>query len=828
MNVLGFAARSLRREFRHGELATLVAALVLAVAALTAVGTLTNRVEQAMLASTADLVGGDLDVSAPRAGLGAEFADMATRLGLEHSRGAEFASVVFAGEASQFSEIRAFDAAFPLRGKLGILDAAGQPRDVHGPESGTVFVDPAILTTLKRSIGASLQIGGRDLRIAGTIVNAPGSSPMRLAPTVLMNLADAEAIGLLAPGSRARHRLLLAGPEAALAEYVEWARPRLADGARLNTLADARTSLRAAFERGENFLNLAALLAALLAGIAVALAAQRFARRKVEDVALLRCLGASRNEIVQSLILQLALLALPASLCGAVLGIGLQEVAFALARSLLGGTSVGLPLGPAAAAFCIGLAVLFGFALPPLLRLRDVAPMRVFRREWRARPRRFDLLYALPVCVAAGLILLQSSSTTLAVVLACGLFGVALVTTVVCLALLRLLRALSARVSGALRFGIANLGRRRSLTLIQVGALALSLTALDLLAVIGPSLLDRWRAELPTDTPNYFVINLQEGQRATFAEQLAQLDADHLNLLPLAPGKLVAINGKPPRAEDYSDPDRAGNWIDGEVRLSWSEAMPSTNRILAGQWNASPGDAAGLSVEEGFAKLFGLELGDQLTLRFGSDEVTATVTSLREVDWQSFSANFFMMLDPAHADGLAHSLVASFHLDAEASALSPLMAAMPNLSLFDINAILDRIRELIGRVSAAVTWVLGFSLAAGLLVLLAALAATADERRFEMALLRTLGAHRRQLDLAVLGEFATLGLLAGLVAALGAALTGMALATEVFRMEAYLPPFGTLALVTSAAAMLVMLAGLVASLRIARTPPMRVLRHATA
>src|SRR6185369_1977824 len=307
-------------------------------------------------------------------------------------------------------------------------------------------------------------------------------------------------------------------------------------------------------ERGEAFLRLAALLAALLSGIAVALAAGRYARRKTDEVALLRCLGASASEVLAATGFTLVLLALPACLIGAMLGLGLQELVFAFARDLLPGTVAKTPLMPTVAAFAVGLAVLFGFALPPLLRLREVPPVRVFQRAIGARVRRFDALYLLPVVLGAGLIWFESDSLALA-----GMVSI------------RLLSRVLRRMPGALRFGAANLARRRGLSLLQITALALALTALDLLAVVGPSLLGAWRAELPADTPNYFLINIQPEQSDEVRARLAALNADNVSMMPLAVGKLVAINGKAPRAEDYQD-RRAAGWINGETRLSWSAA----------------------------------------------------------------------------------------------------------------------------------------------------------------------------------------------------------------------------------------------------------------
>jgi putative ABC transport system permease protein len=821
-----FAARSLLREFRHAELATLAAALALAVAALTAVATLASRVEHALVASAAELIGGDLGIGASHA-LQPAFVVEARRRNLATNVLADFPSVVFVGDKSRLCDVRASDDAFPLRGALTVLDAAGKETPAHTPPAGTVYADHAVLVALDLAIGAHVQLGGRDLVVGGEIGKSPdGGNLFRLAPRVLMNISDAQASGLLGVGSRARYRLLVAGREGDVAAFAEWARPQLPDGAEITTVEDAQQNLRSAFERGESFLRLAALLAALLSGVAVALAAQRFARRKVEDVALLRCLGASRGEIVSALVLELTLLAVPACLAGLALGLVLQQIVLSLASGLLPGAAPGLPWGPPLAAFAVGLAVLFGFSLPPLLRLRDVEPMRVFRRDLATRARRFDALYLLPVAVGALLVLFGAGNLRLAATLAAGFAGVGVATLVLGFALLGVVRVATKRLRGALRFGLANLVRRRSLTLLQAGALALSLTALALLGVVGPSLLERWRAELPIDTPNWFMINLQPEQSSPMQQRLRELGAGNVNLLPLAAGKLVAINGRAPNAADYGDDRRAGGAISGEVRVSWSAQLPPANVLLKGEWFGAQVAKPQLSVDQMWIDLFHLKLGDTLTLRVGEREIEATIASIRRVDWASFRANFFLMLDPVNGEKLPHSFVASFHLDgAHTNALAALSHDYPNVSLIDLNAILDRVRDIIGRVSRAVTWVLGFSLLAGVLVLVAALASTADERRFESALLRTLGAHRRQLSIAVLAEFAVLGLLAGTIAVIGSSLLGSVLAREVFKLAGYTPPVATLAVLVAAAALTVALAGWIGTLRIARTAPIVVLRQ---
>lgn len=825
MKPLRQAARSLRREARHAELLTLAAALVLAVAALGAVTTLASRIEAALLASSAELLGGDLGILA-RSPLPPAFDQQASAEGLARNHLADFPSVVFAGERSRLVDVRASDRAFPLRGTLRVRDAAGEVHAAHAPPPGEVLIESPVADALGVGPGDRLQLGDRDLAIAGIVAEAPdGGELFRFAPRVLMNLADAEAAGLLGAGSRVRHRLLLAGPPAAIGRYAAWARAHLPENGELTTLEDAQQNLRNTFERAEAFLRLGALLAALLAGIAIALAAQHFARRKLDEVALLRCLGAARGEILATLLAQLALLALPACLLGAALGLALQELVLALAAGLLPGTPPPLPFAPVLVAAVVGLAVLFGFALPPLLRLREVTPLRVLRHDLEPGARSFDAFYLLPLALGGLLIVLGAADLRLAGTLAAGFAGVALATLVFGLALLALVRRLARRLRGALRFGLANLARRGALSLLTVGALALGFTAVAILAAIGPSLLEHWRGRLPADTPNWFVINLQPGQRPAFEAELARLDATRVAILPLAAGKLLAINGRRPQAGDFAD-RRAGDWLQGEIRASWSAALPESNTVLEGRWLPARPEEPELSVDRSWQKMFELKLGDRLTLRLGERELTARITSFRGVQWDSFRPNFFLMLDAATGATLPHGLIASFHVDPSRNAtLAALAREFPNLSLLDVNQILDRVRSIMDQVSRAVAWVLGFSLLAGFLVLAAALAATADERRRESALLRALGASRAQLGIASLAEFAALGTVAGSIAVVGASLLGSALASQVFKLEGYLPPLGSLVLVIAGASASIALLGWLGTLRLSRTSPMGVLRR---
>lgn len=826
MKMLLLALRSLRREWHLPELRTLAASLVLAVVALGVVATLATRIERGMLASAAELIGGDIGVSSPQP-LPDTFAERARGDGLQLARTASFPSVAFAHEQTQLLDVQAVDAHYPLRGKLELRDAAGRTRNGHAPAAGEVYLDHRALVALDLKVGQPLQLGGRELTIAAELLRQPdGGELLALAPRALMSLADAEQAGLLGTGSRARHRLLLAGTPGAVQVWRDWAQATaLPQGAQLITPEQTQERMRTSFDRAGAFLRLTALLSALLAGIAIALSAQRYARRKTAEVALLRALGTPRRRVLGLLLGTLGALAVPATALGVLLALGLAQLAWLLASQLFGNVPTVLPLAPSFAAAAMGMAVLVGFALPPLARLAEVAPVAVFRQSMPRRVRRFDALYLIPALVALGLIWSQSSSLTLAGILAASLLGVALIAALLAAALLWLARRIAPGAHPALRLGLAALARRPALSVIQATALSLGLCALLLLAIVAPALLQGWRQELPADTPNWFALNLQDDQRAGFAQALAATGGDQLNMLPLAVGKLTAINGHPIDQLAFAD-ERAKDWADRQLRLSWSAELPPANDVIAGRWQGPQPAQAEVSIDTMWRDMFALKLGDTLRFDVGEGSIDAKVSSVRKVDWSSFRVNFFLLLDPAHAGALPHTWLASFHLPrGHAGELAQLSRDYPNLSLVDVDSLLDRVREIVDRVSNAVRWILGFSLLAGALVLAAALAASAAERRHEAALLRTLGARRAQLRVAAACEFALLGLVAGLTAALGAAGAGLWLGQAVFHIEGFVPPPWPLLGGAAGAALVVMLLGLAGTRKVSRTPPMRLLRE---
>jgi len=826
MRLAWLALRHLRREWHLPELRTLAASLLLAVVALGVVATLATRIERGMLAGAAELIGGDAGLASPQA-VPAAFDDAARQRGLATARAATFPSVAFAHEQTQLLDVTAAGPRYPLRGTLELRDATGRHYVGHAPGAGQVYLDHRALVALGLAVGQRLQLGGSELTIAAELLRQPdGGQLLALAPRAVMSLTDAETAGLLGSGSRARHLLLLAGEPADVAAWRAWAQTAtLPQGASLVTPEQTQERMQASFDRAGAFLRLTALLSALLAGIAIALSAQRYARRKTAEVALLRALGTPRRRVMGLLLGTLGALALPTAALGVGLALGLTQLAWTVARSLVGTVPTALPLAPALAAAAMGIAVLAGFALPPLARLADVPPVAVFRQSVARRSRRFDLLYLVPLVVALALIWSQSRSLTLAGILAASLLGVAAVAAALAALLLWLARRVTPGTHPAVRLGLAALARRRALSLVQATSLSLGLCALLLLAIVAPALLQGWRQELPADTPNWFAMNLQDDQRQGFTQALTALGGEKLNMLPLAVGKLSAINGKPVNTLRFDD-ERASHRADRQLRLSWAAEAPPGNAVVAGHWHGAHPARAEVSIDTTWRDMFALELGDTLRFEAGEGRIDATVTSIRKVDWSSFRVNFFLLLDPAHAETLPHTWLASFYLPrGHADGLAQLARDYGNLSLIDVDSLLDRVREIVARVGGAVRWILAFSLLAGALVLAAALAASAAERRHEAALLRTLGARRTQLRVAAACEFALLGLIAGLTAALGAAGAGWWLGRSVFHIAHFMPPAGPLLLAALGAAVAVMVLGLAGTRAVSRTPPMRLLRE---
>ena len=833
MQTLQLALRLVGRDWRAGELRVLIAAVFLAVASVGTVGFFADRVKAGLAQQANMLLGADLMISGDRP-LPALFADEARRRDLETSAAIRFNSMVQPadGTASNavLTDVKAIAAGYPLRGAIALVESgSADRRDAQGiPARGEAWIDTRLADRLGAQKGMKVAVGEATLTVTAIIAQDPEIAGLTFAPgpKLLLNLDDVPATKLLQPGNRATWRLLIAEREpGGIERFQAWLSGKTTAGQRVETVRDLRPEVRQTLERAERFLGLSALVAVLLAAVAVALAASRYLRRHLDASAMLRCFGSSVARTLALFVIQFAVLGIAASMIGIVGALIGQQLLAALLSSAF---VEALPLPgwtPALKAFATGMLLLFGFALPPLVALANVPPLRVLRRDL-PRPRAGGILaYACGAGVVAVLIAWQAHEAQAATIMLGGVAGLLIAAAALAWVLLTLLKRVPQR-GVSWRFGLANLRRRALASSLQIGALALGMTSLLLLTVVRGDLLRDWRASLPPDAPNQFLVNVLPDQVEDARTWLAKTVDVAPQFKPMVRGRLVELNGRPLDTTQYTE-TRARRLAEREFNLSWTDRLPDGNRTVSGSfWSPqAQGAEAGISLEEGIAQTLGVKLGDRLTFDAGGIRVTAPITSLRKVDWDSFRVNFFALFAPGALDSLPATYIAAFRApEGNTAWLSGLVQRYPNILSIDVAEILRQIQGIIDRVARAVEFVFLFTLAGGLLVLQAAIASTQDERKLDAAIVRTLGASQRQLQSAQATEFLLLGALAGLLGAAGATAIGWALAEHVFNIR-----FSGNALVwlygIVGGAVAVTLAGWLGTRSTVNEPPLTVLRQ---
>ncbi|MBK9326871.1 MAG: FtsX-like permease family protein [Hydrogenophilales bacterium] len=829
---LPLAARLLLREWRAGEIRVLLLAVALAVASLTAVAFFADRVERALGQEANTLLAADLALVSDHP-VGTALEAEARRRGLAVAHTTTFLSMALAGDGNLLAGIKAVSPGYPLRGALRTapaLFAADAP--ARGlPAPGQAWVDERLATGLGVRIGDPVEVGEARFTVAAilTFEGERGGNFMALAPRLLLNQADLPGTGLVQAGSRITYRLLVAGEGEAVAGFQAWAKERLERGQQLEDVRGARPELRQILDRAQRYLGLAAVLTVVLAAAAAHMALRRYTRRHFDQFALLRCFGASRRRLLGLYFQQLASLGLLAGLLGGFLGwLAQRFVVFLLGDALRLGLPPASPR-PLLLAVVAGCALVLAFSLPPLLRLARVPALRVLRRDLGPPGGGSLLAHGAGLALVGGLLFWQAGDGRLGLWVIAGVLATTLAAVLVVQGLLRPLPFLARRLPASRhplvlgpRLALTGLRRRGWETTLQAIALSLGLFALLLLTLVRDDLLESWRSQVPAGAPNRFVINIQPDQVAAVRAFLTDQGVRDVVLYPMARARLVAIAGRPVSPDDYEE-DRARRLAEREFNLSAMAEPPPDNRIVAGRWWAR-GETQGFSVEAGIADTLGIRLGDVLDFDAGGLPLSGRVTSLRQVDWDSFRVNFFVVAPAGVLDALPRSHITSFYLPpARVGVLSGLVAAFPNVTVIDVEQVMAELRGLMDRVSGAVRTIFLFSLGTGLLVMLAALYARRDERAREIGIWRTLGASRATLRAALAAEFAVLGLLAGAVAAGAASLLAWVLATRVFDLPHAPDPWIWLAGL-GGGLLLVLATGLAATRGLLNQPPLAAIR----
>jgi len=827
--------RTLGRDLRAGELRLILLAVTLAVAALTAVGFLADRFQSGLKRDARQLLGGDVvlvsDLPAP-----IEFLNQAQALGLQLSATLTFPTMARATDAqgggSKLVALKAVESGYPLRGRLSVADAPGQQGEpAQGiPDPGTVWVDASLLEALALKSGDMLLLGASSLEIARVIVLEPdrGAGFINFAPRVMLRSSDVAATGLVQPASRVTYRLAAAGADRAVARFTRWAdeqiKSRQLRGIRVESLDSGRPEMSQTLERAEKFLNLVALLAAMLSAVAVALAARGFASRHLDDCAMLRVLGLGQAAIAWSYAIEFALVGLAASVLGVALGFGVHLVMVGLLAGVVQTSLPAASVWPVLLGLGSGFTLLLAFGLPPVLQLAQVPALRVLRRELgELKPVTLAVL-ALGVCGFAALLLVVGRDLKLGLI-AVGGFAVA-----ICLfALLGWLGVLALRrlvnentAPRWLVLATRQLAAYPGYAVVQISGLAVGLLALVLLVLLRTDLIAGWKQSTPADAPNRFVINVQPEQSGPFQLALKSAGIAHYDWYPMIRGRLVAINGRAIGPQDYIE-DRARRLVDREFNLSFDAQLPEHNALVAGQWVEE--QAGTVSMEVGIAKTLGLKLGDSLRFDIAGQSQEVRITSLRQVNWGSMRANFFALFPVSRLEGVPVTWMSAFRAPAQPGFDAALVRQFPNITTVDMGTTLAQVQRVLDQVVRAVELLFAFTLVAGLTVLLAAVGATREERVRDYAIMRAVGARTDLLRQVQRAEMVGVGLMAGTLASTAASAVGWALARWVFgfdwSLSLVVPVAGALA-----GALLALLGGWWSLREVLRRPVLETLRRA--
>ena len=830
MKATAFALRSFGRELRSGEVLVLLAAVALAVAALTAVGFLTDRIGKAVARQANEVLAADLRLRSQEP-IPDTWKSLAEQNGLQTAETMIFPSVVFNGDESALATIKAVGERYPLRGQVRVSDTLfGEQRVVDGiPLPGEIWADGALLARVNADVGDRLAIGDSDLKVTAVLTYRPDQSIgfASLAPSLLLNIGDIEATGLVAEGSRVAYALLVAGDDAAVNAFNDDIQDELPESVRASNREESSERANNAADRAQQFLSLTAIISLLLSAVAVAMSARRFAHRRMDTVALMKSLGATQGFVISVAIIQLLLLGVLGIVAGSIFGFVVEEFLSWILADIIASDLPQVGMMPVILAGGSAMLLLVGFALPSLIQLRNTPPLRVLRHDAMPPAPSRLLVAGLSLAAVAALLYRSVGDALMLVILLGGIIVIAAALYIVGRGLVAMMGRFRSGVGVAWRYGLANVARRGRASAVQVVAFGLGLTVLLLLTIVRTDLLEGWRQTLDEDAPNHFMINIQPHERDSVSAIFASATIDAPDYMPLVRARMSTINGEPVDDREYPTPD--GRWFaNREANLSWAATLSSSNEVVEGEWWPEDYDGPPLaSIEQGVATETGLGIGDNMAFMIGGSEIEMRISSIREVNWDSFQPNFFVVASPGALDGMPTTYISSLRIEADKKAvLVKLVRTHPSISVIDLDSILQQIRGIIEKASLAVQAVFVFTLLAGIVVLFAAVQSTIDERRFESAMLRALGARRRTVFAGILAEFAALGIAAGLLASAGASVLAAVVAVRLFELPYVFNP--TLWVTGLAAGVLIVCgSGLIAARSAVNAPPVDVLRAAS-
>lgn len=785
--------RLFRHELKRGELTIICLAIVLAVATVFSLSGFSQQIQSALINESNSFIASDRVLQSSRPVKDALLIK-ADEFNVEHANVLLFSSMVFAEDEMILASVKAISNNYPLRGELLINEPNdGQIVARNSPKPGRVWVDPSLLDKLKVKVSDSIELGAATFVIAGTINKEPDASfsVFTQGPRVFINEADIEKTQVVQPGSRLTYRYLFAGDNADIELFEQWVKPNVGEAQRWYDIKSQQSPLANALNRAEKYLSLASMLGIILAAVAVSVASRRYGQRHQPMVAVFKAMGASMTHIRNLYLLHWATLSLFSITLGLLFGFILQRIGLALMSEYLPASASSFSWYPLFVAVITGCLCAFAFAIAPMKSLINTPVLSVIR-GFNDSCKGSTFLSNVPAIVAIFILLLLFSED---VVLALTLMVSASVVVLILVFLGRLLvnvgRSFGSNAGQGFHLAMANLKRRGKQNNVQLISFTIAIKLLLLMLVVRNDLIEDWQGQLPENTPNQFLVNVnkqQVNEVQTFLEQ-NQLVAN--DLYPIVRGRLTAINDetltKKASKEDDNKSEQGRRGIGRELNMTWHTQLPKDNVVLEGQWFKSEDTIEQVSIESKIAQRLEIKLGDMLTFQIGSEKVQLPVTSIREVNWQTMQPNFYMIFSANVLTDFPATYITSLHIPQQKKlAIQKFLAQYPTISVIDVEAMINQLKSVIEQVSVAIEFILVLVVLAGSLVLVAQVQASMEERERELAILRTLGAKGSLLKMATVLEFVVLGAISGLLASSAMEVTVFVLQTQIFDMQASL------------------------------------------
>lgn len=762
MNRFNFALRILKRDWRGGEIQLMLAGLILAMACFTSIQYFSLSIKRSMGVEASNWLGGNLVLVAPDS-IPQTWLEKAKQLDLNQAQSLSFLSVLSTTDTFQLSAIKAVSDNYPLLGKLK-TDKRGQVD--KPPEQGVIWLEPRLFSILEMKKGAWVELGDASFKATHALTSDPSHTNglFNFSPKAMINIQDVAKANVIQPGSRMEYRWYFNGDDTQLNAYISWLKPKLSPSHKLLTPKDSQPLLKNVYKNIDVFLKLAALISMLLSGLVIALSVRRYFQKHQRHIALMRCFGSTHAQILTLYCSALFLIGFIGISIGNLLGMLFVPMLNLLIRELLPISYQHFNLLPLATSYAYGYLLLFGFAFPALSQLKKIQPMVLLREQLPSLTAPRISQFSISALIVFILAWWQVQDFTLTLFILAGMGAGTAVLVAICYFIIRSLQFLRTKVGVSWRYGLANLSRQPQHAIIQILSFSLTFSVLLLVTLVWQSVNKSWQEQLPPDAPNYFVFNISPDQLAEFKTFLEQNKIRTPVIYPMVRGRMTKLNGQailnavPDSAKDH-------NALHRELNLSWSKTLPQNNKIVTGNW-AHSANQTGISVEKNLAEDLDLHIGDTLSFQIGAQSVQATVSSIRSVDWAQFTPNFYVLFSNNNPlRELPKTYITSFFMaKTHSDVVKTLVKQFPNVSIVDIDAILQQIRSTLMSFIYLIGYLDGFVLLVGIAILFASTQATLDSRIEESLLLRILGASKAQVMQSLLTEFIVIGIISTFIA----------------------------------------------------------------